>query len=934
MIRNLLFVMCLLVAQLVVGQVYEGDLTITSQTDIDNFNYTEIIGSLIIDGTDLATVTGFETLKNVTGSITVTENEQLKTLNAFHNLTTVGRTVNIQNNEDLESISGFGKLEQIGTYINHNRHGTDYVRIGNNRSLKSIEGFESFKNIVGNFIIENNEKLETSFPFNSLETVGADFIIRNNDKLSSLVTGYDNLSSIGLSMFIQDNNSLLSVDGFPNLTTIGASLSIGYWERIGVGNEDLQTINGFQVLKSVGGAVQIELNEKLVSINGFNDLSNIGRWLKVHNNEDLEVINGFKSLEDVGTYINHNRHGTDYVRIGNNQSLKTIEGFNSLNHIVGSFVIENNDKLEGALPFNSLEEVDADFIIRNNNALEKINTGFNGLYSVKWAFLIQGNEKLNEISGFINLTNIGTSLVLGKWDNDAQINPNLTNISGFDLLENVGGAFQIQSNQNLKTISGFASLTDVLRYFHISNCNNLLTINGFGLLEDIGTYIGHNRHGTDYFFISKNEKLESINGFCSLQTITGDLRIEENPNLVNAENIFNNIEHVKNNFKLFGNSKFSNCCILNCKLIDEITDNTIQIENNAVGCSTVEEIKMCGESICEQFCTDDKDVCCECDGEGTSVWYIDIDDDSKGDPNISIISCEKPTGFVADNTDECDGVIDECGVCNGAGKQTWYQDADEDGRGNPQVSVIECTQPAGYVPFPNDFDESGSCDGIEGCTDNTACNFNPDAVCNNSNCIYVEADKCDCNGTPQTTYFADRDMDGLGDPKNSTVACQQPTSYVTNSNDDDDTVAACDEIPDGFCDCNSTIPETIYYLDMDDDGYGIPNNSITACNQPNGYSLVNTDMDDTNPNITDVVNINEIENSPIQIYPNPTTGMIQINFQNLLPQNFIVQLINPQGQLLFNKTIQNSTNANLIDIKHLPKGNYLLKITSELLNYK
>jgi len=883
---------------------------------------------------NLTQIDGFSSLENVGHSVQIELNEKLIILKGFNSLENIGRWIKIHNNEDLKSINGFKKLEDIGTYVDDRWNDTDYFNVSNNRSLSTIEGFDSLNHIVGHFIIENNEKLDDSLPFNSLEEVDAHFVIRNNDKLTSLVNGFNNLYSIAWAMVIQDNNSLLAIDGFLNLTTIGSYLAIGSWDDDGRGNEDLQTINGFDVLNSVGHSVQIELNEKLKSIKGFNSLSNIGRWFRVQNNEDLETINGFKNLEDIGTYIDDRWNDTDYLSIGNNQSLTNIVGLDSLNHIKGHFIIENNGKLVLDANFNSLEEVDAHFVIRNNDAIEKIITGFNNLYRVGWAFVVQDNEKLSEIGGFINLTRIGSYMALGRWDNDSQVNPSLSKISGFNLLENIGHSFQIQSNANLTTISGFASLTDVLRYFNISNCNNLVSIDGFGLLEDIGTYINDQWNDTDYFYISKNEKLESINGFCSLQTITGDLRIEENPNLTSAENIFNNIEHVKNNFKLFGNNKFTECCILNCRLIEEITDNTIQIENNSVGCNSMAEIKVCAENICNQFCTNDKDVCCNCDGDGTTEWYIDLDNDTKGDPNISVISCKQPSGFVADNSDDCDGIIDECGVCNGVGKQTWYQDTDGDGRGNPRLSVIECNQPNGYVSFPNDFDEVGTCNEIEGCTDNIACNYNSNAQCNDNSCIYIEQDKCDCAGTPQTIYYADTDNDGLGDFYNSITSCQQPTGFVVNYSDDDDTVAAC-ELPTGFCDCNSTIPETTYYIDMDGDGFGVLGNEIAACSQLDGYALVSTDMDDSNPNITDVVSIDEVENTSIQIHPNPTKGLLQINCQNLTLQNLNIQLINLQGQVMLkeNQNIQN-TQTHLIDIKHLPKGIYLLQITSQQLNFR
>ena len=62
------------------------------------------------------------------------------------------------------------------------------------------------------------------------------------------------------------------------------------------------------------------------------------------------------------------------------------------------------------------------------------------------------------------------------------------------------------------------------------------------------------------------------------------------------------------------------------------------------------------------------------------------------------------------------------------------------------------------------------------------------------------------------------------------------------------TTEVCNGIDD---DCDGQIdegaPGTTYYLDDDEDDYGDPSVSTTACSQPQKYVLNNTDCDDTNP---------------------------------------------------------------------------------------
>lgn len=47
-------------------------------------------------------------------------------------------------------------------------------------------------------------------------------------------------------------------------------------------------------------------------------------------------------------------------------------------------------------------------------------------------------------------------------------------------------------------------------------------------------------------------------------------------------------------------------------------------------------------------CSDKEKETCE-----KEIWYQDNDDDGFGNPDVSVMACERPTGYVKDNTD-CD----------------------------------------------------------------------------------------------------------------------------------------------------------------------------------------------------------------------------------------------------------------------------------------
>ncbi|MHC4268581.1 MAG: MopE-related protein [Planctomycetota bacterium] len=204
---------------------------------------------------------------------------------------------------------------------------------------------------------------------------------------------------------------------------------------------------------------------------------------------------------------------------------------------------------------------------------------------------------------------------------------------------------------------------------------------------------------------------------------------------------------------------------------------------------------------------------------------IDLDDDSftgnEGDCNDNDASINPAALEVCDGVDNnCDGQIDE-GVTT-----TFYADSDSDGYGDPNATTDACQQPSGYV------------------TDNTDCDDN------------------DVNEHPGQTWYKDSDNDGYSDGTTDTASCTRPSGYkiaieltATTGDCNDDVLfinPAAQEICDGVDNnCNGQIDEgvmTTYYHDVDTDGYGNPNDTTGACQQPSGYVTDNTDCDDDDVN--------------------------------------------------------------------------------------
>jgi len=172
---------------------------------------------------------------------------------------------------------------------------------------------------------------------------------------------------------------------------------------------------------------------------------------------------------------------------------------------------------------------------------------------------------------------------------------------------------------------------------------------------------------------------------------------------------------------------------------------------------------------------------------------------------------------------DCDGVVDEDDAVDAT---VWYLDADSDGFGDPNSWSSSCSQPSGYVADLSDCDDTSAVaypGGTEVC----------DSVDNDCDGTADESDAADVS-----TWYADGDGDGFGDPAQSQDACDQPSGFVLDDND-------CDDADAGVY-AGAT---EVYYdgIDQDCDGadacdWDLDGEDALAC--PSG-----TDCDDTDASI-------------------------------------------------------------------------------------
>ena len=258
----------------------------------------------------------------------------------------------------------------------------------------------------------------------------------------------------------------------------------------------------------------------------------------------------------------------------------------------------------------------------------------------------------------------------------------------------------------------------------------------------------------------------------------------------------------------------------------------------------------------------------DCDGlvdESPEVlWYLDADGDGFGAPGDSLASCSAIEGRSAYDTDcddsdpsvspagveICDGVDNDCdgGVdVQALDMSTWYLDSDGDGYGLDSDTQQACAQPATYAAEPGDCDDADAsvspgatewCDGVD------------------NNC---DGDTDEDSASDASAWYLDADSDGYGDPSFGRRSCSQPSGYVANLTDCDDSRAESNPGASEVCDlrdndCNGSVDDAAsdasdWYADSDGDGFGDSAVRTASCTAPSGYVADSSDCDDSDGSV-------------------------------------------------------------------------------------
>lgn len=255
------------VAQVAACPTAVGDILISGNAfgTIDITGVKQVYGNLRVNGTQQATAFIAPTLQLVSGQLRISDATILGSINLAQ-LTTVGSLVY----NALPALTATGLTSGVTS--------ADSI-LFTNTGLTSLAGINVYK--LTNFEVSNNADIAsidsglTSVTDTLTINYNSDKVDVYLDKLStaqniifqkiaSLSVG--NLTAVNGSLSLQSNS--FESFNFPVLTNVGNSLAIDQ-------NDEVEEL-GFPALKSVGGALSIQSNDQLQSFSYFPNLTTIG----------------------------------------------------------------------------------------------------------------------------------------------------------------------------------------------------------------------------------------------------------------------------------------------------------------------------------------------------------------------------------------------------------------------------------------------------------------------------------------------------------------------------------------------------------------------------------------------------------------------------------------------------------------------------------
>ncbi|WP_282086183.1 T9SS type A sorting domain-containing protein [Aquimarina algiphila] len=563
-------------------KIYEGNLILTSQAQVDTFDYCEITGNLTIQedvAGDITDLSSLATLEILGGGLYIKNNTSITNLDAFHNLKTINGSLELSKNAILANIDGLSSIEII----------KGNLMISINKKITSLSAFNTLTTLNGNLNLLANEGLTDLDGFVNLKQIGGFLEIKGHRSMVSF-TGLSNLTTIGTDIRIIGND-LSNLDGLTKLNKIKGNLeltnnfklsdihvfaNVFSIKELRIKNNNLTDLSGFSGLKDAGAII---LNNcDIINLNDLSNLTSLANRLVLYNNKNLENISGISNaigkniiqLEIGGNPNLVSLSGVEnlevissFVSIFNNQKLKDLDALSNLSKIIKNLEIRDNPRLENACGIVQLLEdqnaVEGNILISNNtnttNSIQNITDNCNisngdvilrnqsDINSFNY-YKINGDLIIEESSPNA-ITNLNALLGLYQITGNLSIKSNaqINNLDGLTNLIRLDGDFILHDNSELSNVGNFSELIKIGGKLSVTNNPYLTRLQGLSALQSIGGDLD----------LSGNLKLSNLYGLSNLTKINGDIFIDNNQGLLGIDGL-TGITHVRNNLTITNNS--------------------------------------------------------------------------------------------------------------------------------------------------------------------------------------------------------------------------------------------------------------------------------------------------------------------------------------------------------------------------------------------
>ena len=358
-----------------------------------------------------------------------------------------------------------------------------------------LGGLEGIVGVSGNVVITRAYALESTAGLESLEFIGGNLKIQEDPALTEV--DFPRLNAVGGAVRVR---YLAALETVPGIAEIGGDLEIR--ELAALRELDLDGV------RYVGGSLKIHENPRLTAVDGSDDLFEVSGRLALEGNHALVRVTGFDGLDRIGGGV----FISDAAPYGRDEC----EPVASEAGTAGGFTVSRTNGLERVAGFGRIVRLDyheacpgQSLALEDNRALAKM-AALPGLERAS-ALVLEENPSLVGLPRWAELE-VGSIRVTGQ--------PTLRDLRLLSGLTATNA--HIESNPDLVALDGLRLSNDAWRLVVEENPQLVR----WGAV-DAGEVVA--------LSVRRNERLNDLSGLRSLQDVSDELNITENPSLPQTE---------------------------------------------------------------------------------------------------------------------------------------------------------------------------------------------------------------------------------------------------------------------------------------------------------------------------------------------------------------------------------------------------------------